>query len=40
MTVKQLRQVLAKRGVSCDGCLEKADFVNKVLATKGKTAEL
>jgi hypothetical protein len=34
MTLKQLRQVLAKRGVSCDGCIEKSDFVKKVEETK------
>lgn len=34
MTVKQLRQVLARRGVSCDGCIEKADFVKRVEETK------
>lgn len=34
MTLKQLRQVLAKRGVSCEGCIEKSDFVRKVEETK------
>jgi hypothetical protein len=33
MTLKQLRQVLGKRGVACDGCLEKSDFLKKVLET-------
>ena len=41
MTVKALRQLLAKRGVSCDGCIEKSDFVKKAEATKGvKVTEL
>ena len=33
MTLKQLRQVLAKRGVACEGCIEKGDFLKKVQET-------
>jgi len=33
MRVKQLKELLANRGISCDGCLEKSDFVKRVLAT-------
>jgi hypothetical protein len=35
MRVKQLRKVLAARGVQCKGCDEKAQFVAKAEATKG-----
>ena len=34
MTLKELRAILSQRGVSCDGCIEKADYVKKVIATK------
>jgi hypothetical protein len=40
MSLKQLRQVLAKRGVSCDGCIEKGDFLKRVQETAGVKAEL
>ncbi len=33
MSLKQLRQVLAKRGVACEGCIEKSDFLKKVQET-------
>jgi hypothetical protein len=33
MRVKHLKQILAERGATCRGCLEKADFVKKVKAT-------
>ena len=33
LSLKQLRQILADRGVSCVGCLEKSDFVRKVEET-------
>jgi mesencephalic astrocyte-derived neurotrophic factor len=31
--VKQLKAILAERGVECEGCIEKDDFVKRVLAT-------
>merc|ERR1712010_219147 len=34
MRVKHLKQILADRGVSCRGCLEKRDFVKKVKETE------
>lgn len=33
LRVKQLKQILNDRGVDCNGCLEKADFVKKVMDT-------
>mmetsp|Transcript_5176 Transcript_5176/g.6739 ORF Transcript_5176/g.6739 Transcript_5176/m.6739 type:complete len:91 (+) Transcript_5176:367-639(+) len=33
LRVKQLKSILNDRGVTCDGCLEKEDFVKRVLAT-------
>merc|ERR1711982_127865 len=30
MRVKQLKAILAERGVDCKGCLEKAEFIKKV----------
>merc|ERR1712176_1295430 len=30
MRVKQLKAILADRGVDCKGCLEKAEFIKKV----------
>lgn len=40
MTLKQLRQVLAKRGVACEGCIEKSDFLKKVQDTAHIKADL
>merc|ERR1712150_179835 len=34
MRVKHLKQILADRGVSCRGCLEKRDFIKKVKETE------
>ena len=34
LRVKQLRSILADRGVACIGCIEKADFVKKVQETE------
>jgi hypothetical protein len=34
MRVKQLKQILADRGVECKGCSEKGEFVKKVVATQ------
>ena len=34
LRVKQLRQILADRGVECKGCAEKEDFVKRVLETE------
>merc|ERR1712100_106728 len=36
MRVKQLKAILAERGVDCKGCAEKQDFVKKVKATMHK----
>ena len=33
LRVKDLKQILRDRGVACQGCLEKADFIKKVKAT-------
>jgi hypothetical protein len=33
LRVKQLKSILAERGVECEGCLEKEDFVKRVLET-------
>jgi len=33
LRVKQLKSILADRGVECDGCLEKEDFVKRVMET-------
>jgi len=33
LRVKQLRQILAERGVQCKNCIEKRDFVNRVKET-------
>mmetsp|Transcript_61036 Transcript_61036/g.119699 ORF Transcript_61036/g.119699 Transcript_61036/m.119699 type:complete len:172 (+) Transcript_61036:45-560(+) len=33
LRVKQLKAILAARGVECEGCLEKNDFVARVLET-------
>eukprot|EP00667_Euglena_gracilis_P018994 EG_transcript_20264 len=34
MKIKDLRKFLDDRGIPCEGCVEKADFVKKALATK------
>jgi hypothetical protein len=36
LRVKQLKEILAERGVNCDGCIEKEDFVKKVMETGPK----
>merc|ERR1719502_733987 len=33
LRVKQLKSILADRGVTCDGCLEKEDYVKRVMET-------
>jgi hypothetical protein len=33
LRVKQLKNILNERGVACEGCLEKSDFVKRVEAT-------
>jgi mesencephalic astrocyte-derived neurotrophic factor len=33
LRVKQLKSILSDRGVECDGCIEKEDFVKRVLET-------
>lgn len=30
LRVKQLKQILMERGLTCDGCLEKGDYVRRV----------
>jgi hypothetical protein len=32
--VKQLKSILADRGVECKGCLEKDEFIKKVVDTE------
>jgi mesencephalic astrocyte-derived neurotrophic factor len=34
LRVKQLKQILAERGVECTGCVEKEEFVKKVQDTE------
>jgi len=34
LRVKQLRRILAERGVGCKGCLEKGDYVRKAKETE------
>ena len=34
LRVKQLKSILADRGVECTGCLEKEEFIKKVQATE------
>ena len=34
LRVKQLKQILADRGVECSGCLEKSEFVQRVQETE------
>eukprot|EP00542_Grammatophora_oceanica_P017352 CAMPEP_0194026772 /NCGR_PEP_ID=MMETSP0009_2-20130614/1049_1 /TAXON_ID=210454 /ORGANISM="Grammatophora oceanica, Strain CCMP 410" /LENGTH=163 /DNA_ID=CAMNT_0038665621 /DNA_START=54 /DNA_END=545 /DNA_ORIENTATION=+ len=34
LRVKQLKQILAERGVECKGCLEKEEFIKKVQDTE------
>lgn len=34
LRVKQLKKILADRGVECTGCLEKAEFIKKVQDTE------
>ena len=33
MRVKQLKQILAERGVECVGCVEKSEFITKLQDT-------
>lgn len=33
LRVKQLKRILNDRGVECEGCLEKEDYVKRVLET-------
>lgn len=30
LRVRQLKKILSERGLKCDGCLEKGDYVRKV----------
>lgn len=34
LRVKQLKGILADRGVDCEGCLEKSDYVARCKATE------
>ena len=38
--VKELKGILNDRGVKCEGCLEKADFIKRVMDTKGMSTDL
>lgn len=40
LKVKDLKKILADRGVVCDGCVEKADFVKKCTATESLEKDL
>jgi len=35
LRVKQLKQILADRGVECKGCSEKGEFIARVMETEG-----
>jgi mesencephalic astrocyte-derived neurotrophic factor len=39
LRVKQLKQILAQRGVECKGCVEKEEFVKKVQETEHLAAD-
>lgn len=39
LRVKQLKQILAGRGVECKGCVEKEEFVKKVQETEHLSAD-
>ena len=40
MRVKELKGILNDRGVKCDGCLEKDDFIKKIVDTKHISTDL
>ena len=40
LKVKDLKKILADRGVTCDGCVEKDDFVKKCKATESLERDL
>ena len=40
LKVKDLKKILADRGVVCDGCVEKTDFVTKCVATESLERDL
>jgi hypothetical protein len=40
LRVKELKAILAERGVECTGCLEKPDFIKKCEETAHLSAEL
>jgi hypothetical protein len=39
LRVKQLKQILAERGVECKGCVEKEEFVKRVQETEHLASE-
>ena len=39
MRVKELKGILNDRGVKCEGCLEKDDFIKKIMATNGMSTD-
>ena len=38
--VKELRGLLNDRGVKCEGCLEKDDFIKRIMETKHMSTDL
>jgi hypothetical protein len=40
MRVKELKNILGRWGESCNGCLEKSDYIKKIEAVKNKHIEL
>jgi hypothetical protein len=40
LKVKDLKKILADRGVQCEGCVEKVDFVNRCIATESLERDL
>eukprot|EP00586_Coscinodiscus_wailesii_P015582 CAMPEP_0172492730 /NCGR_PEP_ID=MMETSP1066-20121228/23965_1 /TAXON_ID=671091 /ORGANISM="Coscinodiscus wailesii, Strain CCMP2513" /LENGTH=126 /DNA_ID=CAMNT_0013262519 /DNA_START=267 /DNA_END=647 /DNA_ORIENTATION=+ len=40
LRVKQLKKILSERGVDCKGCVEKEEFIKKVMDTEHLAPEL
>ena len=40
MRVKELKGILNDRGVKCEGCLEKDDFIKRIVETKHMSTDL
>ena len=40
LRVKQLRKIMQERGLTCEGCLEKGDFIRTIEESLGRREEL